>query len=324
MEITNRRRNRQWLVCLILSLGATGAALAQGVPASTTSTSESKTMPTLANLIKQQKWDDAIQYCHNNKDVAIPEINFVLDTPKINSATANFMYHCLRQIRTAASAILMAKDFHGGWRETVYGLIENPRPEAYPILKARLKSPQDERDKDLLLTMAQMDVPVEQRVADIKPYLEAKDLDARHGAILGLALLDDPGSTERMIYELGTKYRQSKSNFLRVFYDFRAWRIPKFVPVLIPVLNDPMPLDDIGIRMYLPGGGEQSMTPEEERYSRARDYALNIIAKTLNLDLPFKIEDQTTYTKEQRDLVKQKLRDLGYKVTDEPYPVTPA
>ena len=281
-------------------------------------------MPILASLIKQEKWDDAIQYCRDYKDAAIPEIDLVLDTPKLDSATANFMYHCVRQIRTSASAMLMAKDFHGGWRETVYGLIENPRPEAYPILKARLKSPQDERDKDLLLTMAQMDVPVEQRVADIKPYLQAKNLNARQGAILGLALLDDPGSTERMVYELGTKYPQSKSNFLRVFYDFRAWRIPKFVPVLISVLNDPMPLDDIGIRMYLPGGGEQSMTPDEERYSRARDYALNIIAKTLNLDLPFKIEDQTTYTKEQRDLVKQKLRDLGYTVTDEPYPVAPA
>ncbi|VWC59329.1 hypothetical protein BLA18110_00831 [Burkholderia lata] len=279
-------------------------------------------MPTLANLIKQEKWDDALQYCHNHKDAAIPEINTVLDTKNLDSATANFMYHCLRQIRTSASAMLMAKDFHGGWRETVYGLIENPRPEAYPILKARLKSPQDERDKDLLLTMAQMDVPVEQRVADIKPYLEAKYYEVRQGAVLSLALLDDPGSTERMVYELGMKYRESKSDFLRVFYDFRAWRIPKFVPALIPVLNDPMPLNDIGIRMYLPGGGEQSMTPDEERYCRARDYALNIIVKTLNLDLPFKIKDQTTYTKEQRDLVKQKLRDLGYTVTDEPYPVT--
>ncbi|VWC81287.1 hypothetical protein BLA50215_01262 [Burkholderia lata] len=279
-------------------------------------------MPTLANLIKQEKWDDALQYCHNHKDASIPEINAVLATPKLAYGTANFLFHCLRQIRTTASAIRMAQDFHGGWRESVYGLIENPRPEAYPILKARLKSPKDEEDKDLLLTMAQMDVPVEQRIADIKPYLQAKDLDARQGAILGLALLGDPGSMERMTYELGTKYPQAKSNSLRVFYDFRAWRIPKFVPALIPVLNDPMPLDDIGIRMYLPGGGEQSMTPDEERYCRARDYALNIIAKTLNLDLPFKIQDQTTYTKEQRDLVKQKLRDLGYTVTDEPYPAT--
>ncbi|QVN23325.1 hypothetical protein [Burkholderia pyrrocinia] len=281
-------------------------------------------MPTLTNLIRQEKWNEAIQYCRKYKDAAIPEINLVLDTPKLDSATANFVYHCLRQIRTSASAILMAKDFHGGWRETVYGLIENPRPEAYPILKERLKSPQDERDKDLLLTMAQMNVPIEQRVADIKPYLEAKYYETRQAASLSLALLDDPGGMELVVYELGTEFRQSKQDFLRVFYDFQAWRIPKFVPILIPVLNDPMPLDDIGIRMYLPGGGEQSMTPEEERYSRARDYALNIIAKTLNLDLPFKIEDQTTYTKEQRDLVKQKLRDLGYTVTDEPYPVTPA
>ncbi|VWB35931.1 hypothetical protein BLA14095_01444 [Burkholderia lata] len=170
--------------------------------------------------------------------------------------------------------------------------------------------------------MAQMDVPVEQRVADIKPYLEAKYYRVRQGAVLSLALLDDPGSMERMVYELGMNDRESKSSFLRVFYDFRAWRIPEFVPALIPVLNDPMPLDDIGVRMYLPGGGEQSVTSEEERYCRARDYALNIIVKTLDLDLPFKIQDQTTYTKEQRDLVKQKLRGRGYTVTDEPYPVT--
>ncbi|MDN7933214.1 hypothetical protein QZM52_18175 [Burkholderia metallica] len=281
-------------------------------------------MPTLANLIKQEKWDDALQYCQDHKDAAIPEINSVLATPKLDGATQDFMFHCLRQIRTTASAIRMAKGFHGGWRETVYGLIENPRPEAYPILKARLKSPQDEEDEDLLLTMAQMDVPVEQRVADIKPYIEAKYYGVRQGAILALALLDDPGSMERVVKELGTDRLQRKQDFLRVFYDFQAWRIPKFVPILIPMLNDPMPLDDIGIRMYLPGGGEQSMTSEEERYSRARDYALNIIAKTLNLDLPFKIEDQTTYTQEQRDLVKQKLRNLGYTVTDEPYPVTPA
>ncbi|WP_174939415.1 hypothetical protein [Burkholderia lata] len=322
MEFTKQYRNGKWLVCLILSLGAVGAAIAQGIPASTTSVSESKTMPTLANLIKQEKWDDALQYCHNHKDAAIPEINAVLATPKLAYGTANFLFHCLRQIRTTASAIRMAQDFHGGWRESVYGLIENPRPEAYPILKARLKSPKDEEDKDLLLTMAQMDVPVEQRVADIKPYLEAKYYEVRQGAVLSLALLDDLGSMERVVHELSTRRRQSKSDFLRVFYDFRAWRIPKFVPVLIPVLNDPMPLDDIGIRMYLPGGGEQSMTSEEERYCRARDYALNIIVKTLNLDLPFKIQDQTTYTKEQRDLVKQKLRDLGYTVTDDPYPVT--
>ena len=324
MEVTNRRQNWQWLVCLILLLGGAGTTLAQDISASTTFVSENKAMPTLAHLIKQEKWDAALQYCENHEDAAIPEINAVLATPRLNGTLENFMYHCLRQIRTAGAAVRLAEGFNRGGRENACGLIENPRPEAYPILKARLKSPQEEVDKDLLLTMAQMDVSDEQRIADIKPYLQAKDLNARQGAILGLALLDDPGSTERMVYELSTKYRQSKSNFLRVFYDFRAWRIPKFVPVLIPVLNDPMPLDDIGIRMYLPGGGEQSMTPDEERYSRARDYALNIIAKTLNLDLPFKIEDQTTYTKEQRDLVKQKLRDLGYTVTDEPYPVTPA
>ncbi|WP_133059131.1 hypothetical protein [Burkholderia puraquae] len=322
MELTKQYRNWKWFVCLILSLGAVGVAIAQGVPASTTSVLESKTMATLENLIKQEKWDDALQYCHNHKDAAIPEINAVLATPRLNGTLENFMYHCLRQIRTAGAAVRLAEGFNRGGRENAYGLIENPRPEAYPILKARLKSPKDERDKDLLLTMAQMDVPVEQRVADVKPYLHAKDLDARQGAILGLALLGDPGSTERMAYELGTKYPQAKSNFLRVFYDFRAWRIPKFVPALIPVLNDPMPLNDIGIRMYLPGGGEQSTTPDEERYCRARDYALNIIVKTLNLDLPFKIKDQTTYTKEQRDLVKQKLRDRGYTVTDEPYPAT--
>lgn len=127
-----------------------------------------------------------------------------------------------------------------------------------------------------------------------------------------------------MAHELGTDRRQRKQDFLTIFYEYRAWRTPKFVPVLIPVLNDPLPLEDIGVRRRNEDGSESSMTPEELRYVRAWDYALNIIVKTLKLDVPFKIADNVTYSKAQRDLVKQKLRDLGYTVTDEPYPVTAA
>ncbi len=290
-------------------------------------------MPTLAQLIDDEKWDEAKTYCRTYRSEVIPEIKAILAKRYANnlteaakeSETKDAAYACLRQIRTQESALLLAQGFgNGGGYNSIYGLIEDPRPEVYPILKAKLRPPENARDKNLLLTMAQISVPVEQRVADIRPYLEAKYYGVRQGAVLGLALLDDPGSMERMAYELGTKWRDGKQYFLWTFYHFRAWRIPKFVPVLIPVLNDPQPLEDIGVRQYLPGGVEQAMTPEEQRYCRARDYALNIIAKTLKLDLPFKIEEHVTYTKEQRELVKQKLRDLGYTVTDAPYPVTPA
>ena len=204
------------------------------------------------------------------------------------------------------------------------GLIENPRAEVYPILKAKLLPPREEKNKKLLLVMVQMPVPEEQRIADIKPYLEASYYETRYGALFGLALLNEPGSLERMAHELGTDRRQRKQDFLTIFYEYRAWRTPKFVPVLIPVLNDPLPLEDIGVRRRNEDGSESSMTPEELRYVRAWDYALNIIVKTLKLDVPFKIADNVTYSKAQRDLVKQKLRDLGYTVTDEPYPVTDA
>lgn len=281
-------------------------------------------MPTLAQLIRQEKWDEAKTYCRLHRNEVIPEIKAIVANRDISDTTENFTYGCLRQFRTLESAQLLAQAFtHGGGYQSVYGLIENPRPEVYPILKAQLHAPREEEDKELLLTMAQIPVSAEQRIADIQPYLGAKDYQVRTSAIFGLALLDYPGNMERLAHELGTDSMQGKWSLLQVFYQFRAWRIPKFVPLLIPVLNDPQPLEDIGVRLYLPDGGEQSMTPEELRYCRARDYALNIIAKTLKLDLPFKLEEHVTYTSEQRELVKQKLRDLGYTVTDERYPVTP-
>ncbi|MFJ4290952.1 hypothetical protein ACIP1U_14355 [Cupriavidus sp. NPDC089707] len=291
------------------------------------SAQEVQAMPTLAQLIRQEKWDEANTYCRLQQNEAIPEIKAILANPDISDTTENFIYGCLRQFRTLESAQLLAKGLtEGGAYNSAYGLVENPRPEIYPILKAQQKpvsSAKGGEQARLLLTMAQILVPAEQRIADIQPYLGAKDYEVRTSAIFGLALLDQPGNMERLTHELGTDSRQGKWILLQVFYQFRAWRIPKFVPLLIPVLNDPQPLEDIGVRLYLPDGSEQSMTPEELRYCRARDYALNIIAKTLKLDLPFKLEEHVTYNEEQRELVKQKLRDLGYTVTNEPYPVTP-
>ena len=248
-----------------------------------------------------------------------------MNDPKTDSTTRDIAYGYLRRVRTLDSALLLAQGLgEGGRSNSVLGLIENPRAEVYPILKAKLLPPREEKNKKLLLVMAQMPVPENQRIADIKPYLEASYYETRYGALFGLALLDEPGGLERMAHELGTDRYQRKQDFLTIFYEYRAWRIPKFVPVLIPVLNDPLPLKDIGVRRRNEDGSESYMTPEELRYVRAWDYALNIIVKTLNLDVPFKIADNVTYSKAQRDLVKQKLRDLGYTVTDEPYPVTDA
>lgn len=284
-------------------------------------------MGTLARLLNERKWREATQYCSQQQGAALPEIREILTWPRLRlqGTPGDALIQCLREIPVPESAMLIAKNYGLGGTISAYGLIENPRPEVYPILKAQLSPPEEMYgEPELLLTMAQMPVPTEQRIADIQPYLEAKDYRARQAAVLSLALLDDPGSMERVVYELGTEAGGAKQTFLFVFYHFRAWRVPKFVPVLIPVLNDPMPLKDIGLREYDANGAEHALTPEELRYLRARDYALVIIAKTLKLGLPFEIKDNVTFTKEQRELVKQKLRDLGYKVTDEPYPATSA
>ena len=279
----------------------------------------------LAQMIQKRDGDAAQAYVDRQNIGIIPEIRVIVNDPKTDSTTRDIAYGYLRRVRTLDSALLLAQGLgEGGRSNSVLGLIENPRAEVYPILKAKLLPPREEKNKKLLLVMVQMPVPEEQRIADIKPYLEASYYETRYGALFGLALLNEPGSLERMAHELGTDRRQRKQDFLTIFYEYRAWRTPKFVPVLIPVLNDPLPLEDIGVRRRNEDGSESSMTPEELRYVRAWDYALNIIVKTLKLDVPFKIADNVTYSKAQRDLVKQKLRDLGYTVTDEPYPVTAA
>ncbi|KMW44705.1 hypothetical protein PQH03_21430 [Ralstonia insidiosa] len=279
----------------------------------------------LAQMIQKRDGDAAQAYVDRQNIGIIPEIRAIVNDPKTDSTTRYIAYGYLRRVRTLDSAVLLAQGVgEGGRNNSVLGLIENPRAEVYPILKAKLLPPREEKNKKLLLVMVQMPVPEEQRIADIKPYLEASYYETRYGALFGLALLNEPGSLERMAHELGTDRRQRKQDFLTIFYEYRAWRTPKFVPVLIPVLNDPLPLEDIGVRRRNEDGSESSMTPEELRYVRAWDYALNIIVKTLKLDVPFKIADNVTYSKAQRDLVKQKLRDLGYTVTDEPYPVTAA
>ncbi|MCP3025200.1 hypothetical protein [Cupriavidus basilensis] len=284
---------------------------------------EQTNMPSLAQMINHRQWDDAYAYVRRQQNAIVPEIRAIADDPNTSSTTRYIAYSFLRKVPTLESALLLAHGLGEGGRDnSVFGLIENPRAEVYPILKAKLRPPKEEENKNLLLTMAQMPVPPEQRIADLKPYLAAKNYGVRVGAVFGLALLEDPGSMELMTRALSADDRDGKRDPLMIFYQFRAWRTPKFVPVLIPVLNDPMEIKDIGLRRYNADGSESAMTPEELRYLRARDYALNILVKTLNIDVPFKIEDDVTYSKEQRELVKQKLRDLGYTVTDEPYAVT--
>lgn len=279
----------------------------------------------LAQMIQKRDGDAAQAYVDRQNIGIIPEIRAIVNDPKMDDTTVFIAYGYLRRMRTLESALLLADGFNkGGGRESVLGLMENPRPEVYPILKGKLRPPAKEKDKNLLLVMAQIPVPEAQRATDIRPYIDAKYFETRIAAVLSLALLDALDSQERMAHILGSTYGDDKQAFLDTFYEYRAWRIPKFVPVLIPVLNDPTPLKDIGVRRRNEDGSESYMTPEELRYVRAWDYALNIIVKTLNLDVPFKIADNVTYSKAQRDLVKQKLRDLGYTVTDEPYPVTDA
>ena len=226
----------------------------------------------LAQMIQRRDWDAAQAYVDRQNIGIIPEIRAIVSDRKFDNTTRHIAYGYLRRIRTLESALLLADGFNkGGGRESVLGLMENPRPEVYPILKGLLRPPAKEKDKDLLLVMAQMPVPEEQRIADIKPYLKASYIDTRYGAIFGLALLGDPNSNERFAYELGTKWPSAKETFLSVFYEYRAWRIPKFVPILIPVLNDPTPLKDIGVRRRNEDGSESYMTPEELRYVRAWD-----------------------------------------------------
>ncbi|WP_144409965.1 hypothetical protein [Cupriavidus basilensis] len=284
---------------------------------------EQTNMPGLAQMIDHEQWDEAYAYVRQQQNAIVPEVRAIVSDPRTSGTAMEIAYGFLRKVPTLESATLLAQGLgKGGGRTSVFGLIENPRPEVYPILKAKLQPPKEEENKNLLLTMAQIPVPAEQRIADLKPYVTAKYYQTRIAAAFGLALLDDPGSMELMTRALGAGNRDGKMVPLMIFYQFRAWRTPKFVPVLIPVLNDPMPIRDIGLRRYNADGSESAMTPQELRYLRARDYALNIIVKTLKIDVPFNIEDDVTYCKEQRELVKQKLRDLGYTVTDELHPVT--
>ncbi|QOT78989.1 hypothetical protein [Cupriavidus basilensis] len=321
MGTTVRQRWARRL-CLSLLLAST-IALPQTWAAQDQVNQEQTNMPSLAQMIDHEQWDDAYAYVRRQQNAIVPEVRAIVSDPRTSGTAMEIAYGFLRKVPTLESATLLAQGLgKGGGRTSVFGLIENPRPEVYPILKAKLQSPKEEENENLLLTMAQIPVPPEQRIADMKPYVGAKDYGVRVGAVFGLALLDDPGSMELMARALGSGVRGKKEVPLMIFYQFRAWRTPKFVPVLIPVLNDPMEIKDIGLRRYNADGSESAMTPEELRYLRARDYALNILVKTLNIDVPFKIEEDVTYSKEQRELVKQKLRDLGYTVTDEPYAVT--
>jgi hypothetical protein len=310
-------------ICLILTGGAMAALLCFPAWARDARAQETGAMLPLARMIINRQWDQASAYVRRQQNNIVSEIRAIVNDSATDSLTREFSYDYLRDVPTLESALLLANGFNeGGGRSSVLGLIENPRPETYPILKSKLYPPGKQRISDILLVMAQMPVRAEQRIADLKPYLKAGDFDVRIAAAYCLALLDDPNGMERIAEALGANSRDSKNVQFEIFYRFRAWRTLKFVPALIPVLNDPMPLRDIGRRYYGVDGSETAVTPEDKRYLRARDRALNLIVKILDLDVPFEIKDNVTYSPEQIESVKQQLRDKHYTVTGNPYPVT--
>lgn len=321
----NRARIQSWCIFLSGALSFLGIPMpsshALSVPVRLVSTAKQP----LARMLQEQDWGAAQAYVDQQGIKIIPEIRSIISDPELDPSTQLTAYGYLRPFHTLESTVLLAYGpIMEGRSNTVLGLLEDPRPEVYPILKARLDFPLSYPKNDLLLIMAQMPVPVGQRIADIRPYLGTKYIDTRYGAVFGLALLDFPGSNERFAYELGTKLPAAKAKFLSTFHQYSAWCIPKFMSVLIPVLNDSMPLKDIVVSHYREEGRNSYLVSQELHHVRAWDYALNILVNTLKIDVPFKVEDDVTYSKAQRDLVKQKLRDLGYTVTDEPYPVTAA
>lgn len=131
-------------------------------------------MPSLAKMIDHEQWDDAYAYVRLQQNAIVPEVRAIVSDPRTSSTTMEIAYGFLRKVPTLESAMLLAQGFsQGGGQASVLGLIENPRSEVYPILKGQMRPPAKEGDRDLLLTMAQIPVPPEQRIADLKPYLAA-------------------------------------------------------------------------------------------------------------------------------------------------------
>ena len=110
----------------------------------------------LAQMIQKRDWDAAQAYVDRQNIGIIPEIRVIVNDPKTDSTTRDIAYGYLRRVRTLDSALLLAQGLgEGGRSNSVLGLIENPRAEVYPILRAKLLPPREETNKNLLLVTAQ-------------------------------------------------------------------------------------------------------------------------------------------------------------------------
>ena len=95
----------------------------------------------LAQMIQKRDWDAAQAYVDWQSIGIIPEIRVIVNDPKTDSTTRDIAYGYLRRVRTLDSALLLAQGLgEGGRSNSVLGLIENPRAEVYPILKAKLSN----------------------------------------------------------------------------------------------------------------------------------------------------------------------------------------
>lgn len=201
----------------------------------------------------------------------------------------------------------------------------------YEEMKAMLKPPAEQTNYGLVESMLVVAQGNALRLSELRPYMRAKDRAVRHVAIAYLMWYGIPGSAERVAHELGSKDAYAKQSLLHFLEKARPsetqWRL---VPILIPVISDPAPLKLHGkicsysYELIRAKALRDSVPFSQRRFCRVRDLALSAIVRFLGLDLPFQFDPETTFTKEQRALIKQKLRELGYRVTNNPYPVTDA
>lgn len=161
---------RAWLLlCAVLAALPCTHTLAQDRVSK-----QEESMSTLVQLIESKRRVEARAYVSERQNTVIPEIRAIVMNVKMPARVRRSAFAYLQDIPTLESAISMAQMYKRGGLEAVHGLIANPHAEVYPILKSHLRPPALEEDKRLLLTMAQMPVPVEERLDDLWPYLDAK------------------------------------------------------------------------------------------------------------------------------------------------------
>ncbi len=87
-------------------------------------------MPSLAQMIDHEQWDDAYAYVRRQQNAIVPEVRAIADDPNTSSTTRYVAYSFLRKVPTLESALLLAHGLGEGGRDnSVFGLIENPRAE---------------------------------------------------------------------------------------------------------------------------------------------------------------------------------------------------